>query len=308
MGCFSEVKPNNTAMGLKMAKRIVFGALMIAAFGAALYGGWRLDRSGPPAALRMLPTTAVLLLLIVLGYRELARLAASTGARLLNVSGLVFAAALAAMPYWQPLANGHLSQAGIQGGSGLLAMVILAGLAAAFIEQMAGRRAEMALQRIGMTLLAMIYLGLGGYFLLVIRTWGVEMLVVFLVAVKCTDIGAYFTGSAIGRHKFIPWLSPGKTWEGFAGGLATGAVFSLLAIKLLAAELPITFSTVIWIVAVGAAGQFADLCESLLKRSANLKDSGAVVPEFGGVLDIIDSPLLAAPVAVLLAGLLQRTA
>ncbi|MCP4379805.1 MAG: phosphatidate cytidylyltransferase, partial [bacterium] len=110
------------------------------------------------------------------------------------------------------------------------------------------------------------------------------------------DIGAYFTGSAIGKHKLIPWLSPGKSWEGLIGGLVTAAGVSILITHLAGLEIAIWQSAIFGVV-IGLAGQFGDLCESLLKRSAKLKDSSKMVPEFGGILDIIDSPLLAAPVA-----------
>ena len=121
----------------------------------------------------------------------------------------------------------------------------------------------------------------------------------FLAAVKCTDIGAYFVGSAVGRHKLIVWLSPGKSWEGLIGGLAFAAGVSILvawAWKIDAA----VWEAAVFGVAVALAGQFGDLCESLLKRSARVKDSGAALPEFGGVLDLLDSPLLAAPVGYVL--------
>jgi phosphatidate cytidylyltransferase len=124
------------------------------------------------------------------------------------------------------------------------------------------------------------------------------VLVIFLAAAKFTDIGAYFTGSFIGKHKMIPWLSPGKSWEGLVGGLATAAGISvLLAWLLLEGDQPPLRMWAIFGPVVGLAGQFGDLCESLLKRAAGAKDSGALVPEFGGVLDMLDSVLLSAPVA-----------
>ena len=142
-----------------------------------------------------------------------------------------------------------------------------------------------------------MYLSIGAAMILMINQgYGVPIFVLFLVAVKGTDIGAYFTGSFIGKHKLIPWLSPGKTWEGLIGGLAFAAGASILVVHLMGIWLAFWQAAVFGVV-VGLAGQFGDLCESLLKRSANLKDSGAAVPEFGGVLDILDSPLLAAPVA-----------
>ena len=153
-------------------------------------------------------------------------------------------------------------------------------------------------------LLVVIYLGIGGMLIFSIRQGGVKVLTVFLVAVKFTDIGAYFTGSFIGKHKLIGWLSPGKTWEGLIGGLIVSAAASAFVGWIL--EIPELgfWELVIFGPVVGLAGQFGDLCESLLKRSVQVKDSGSVVPQFGGVLDIIDSPLIAAPVGLIMLAIL----
>ena len=134
--------------------------------------------------------------------------------------------------------------------------------------------------------------------------FNLPVLVLFLVSVKFMDIGAYFTGSAIGKHKLIPWLSPGKTWEGLAGGTVVSAGMAILTAAALGVHL--SEHPMRWVQAgvfgavVGLVGQFGDLAESLLKRAANVKDSGHLVPEFGGLLDILDSPLLAAPAGYLL--------
>ena len=113
------------------------------------------------------------------------------------------------------------------------------------------------------------------------------------------------TGHAIGRHKLIPWLSPGKTVEGFFGGL----IFS----GIVGAAITYFCHTFAWQqglvagVLLGAVGQVGDLLESLLKRDAGVKDSGHV-PGFGGVLDLLDSPLLAAPVAYWILKLVSKSA
>src|SRR5690606_24242317 len=126
-----------------------------------------------------------------------------------------------------------------------------------------------------------------------------------LLVVKFTDIGAFFGGRAFGRRKLIPWLSPGKTWEGLICGLLTaGAVGAAMAPFISANRTDISGlewqKGLIFGIILGGIGQLGDLLESLMKRDANVKDSGSVIPGFGGILDVIDSPLVAAPFAYLL--------
>ncbi len=114
---------------------------------------------------------------------------------------------------------------------------------------------------------------------------------------KCCDIGAYLTGRAIGRHRMTPYLSPKKTWEGFSGGMLLAV---LTAVGL--AQLGEVFrygwpEAVVFGLIVGLAGVFGDLAESMLKRDCQTKDASQTIPGFGGVLDVIDSLLLAAPLA-----------
>ena len=145
----------------------------------------------------------------------------------------------------------------------------------------------------GGTLLAITYLGvLPGFFLPICLTHSAWMLLAIVAIVKAADIGAYTTGHLIGKHKLIPWLSPGKTVEGFFGGLVFSA---LVALVLLHRQFSLPSALIAGLL-LGAVGQLGDLLESLLKRDAGVKDSGKV-PGFGGILDLLDSPLLAAPVA-----------
>ena len=276
-----------------MTKRIIFGGLMIVAAAGLLWADWWLESRHRIAAPGVV-LAAILVLLTVPAFRELARLSDAAGGPVLPVSGLVGCLGLAMLPVWGPMAVGRAAM------YPLLLLTLSLIVAAVFAEQMIRRRTDDVLRRLGSTFLAVMYLGVGGAMILSIRTgWGVPTLVLFLAAVKATDVGAYFTGSACGRHKLIPWLSPGKSWEGLAGGLACGAVVGAIAASVLPLDLA-PWQAAIFGVIVGLAGQFADLCESLLKRSAKAKDSGKAVPEFGGVLDIVDSPLLAAPVAQIL--------
>lgn len=129
-------------------------------------------------------------------------------------------------------------------------------------------------------------------------------LVFALIAlVSVVDIGAYFTGRAWGRRKLAPALSPGKSWEGFWGGLcACLALTGLLLIPLHRYVVPLSVSTIIALLAivqvVAVFSVVGDLFESMLKRSQGLKDSGRSLPGHGGVLDRIDSLTSAAPVFV----------
>lgn len=169
------------------------------------------------------------------------------------------------------------------------------------------RQSHDAIVSMAGTVLATLYLGGLGWFLMAIRvkqsprfTGSTLLILMILVVVKSTDIGAYFGGRALGRHKLIPWLSPGKTWE----GLGCGVLVSGLVGAAISPRLP-HMHTAAWKgfilgVIIGAIGQGGDLLESMMKRDADVKDSGRLVPGFGGILDIIDSPLLAAPFAYLL--------
>lgn len=119
---------------------------------------------------------------------------------------------------------------------------------------------------------------------------------VFLVAVaKTGDSAAFFVGKSIGRHKLIPSVSPNKTWEGAVGSVFGSLFAAWLVATYLFSEPP---SVGVWLSAallVNVSAQFGDLAESLLKRGCSVKDSGGLVPVMGGILDLVDSFLIAAP-------------
>lgn len=118
-----------------------------------------------------------------------------------------------------------------------------------------------------------------------------------LVITKFSDMGAYVTGSLIGKHPLIPHISPKKTWEGFFGALG----FSLLGSYGLKWLMPHQLSVLTWTHAtilgllLGFAAIIGDLAESIVKRSTDVKDSGNLLPGIGGALDLIDSLLFTAP-------------
>lgn len=164
------------------------------------------------------------------------------------------------------------------------------------------RSAEGVVAATAAALTAFVYLGLMFGFLFVLRKQFTAWHVLAILAItKSYDIGAYFTGRAIGKHKLIPWLSPGKTWEGLAGGLATATLIAVAA-DAIAAPLHVPATPTLAQAAVlglilGLVGQAGDLVASIFKRDAGVKDYAATLPGFGGVMDVIDSPLLVAPVA-----------
>jgi phosphatidate cytidylyltransferase len=134
------------------------------------------------------------------------------------------------------------------------------------------------------------------------RHWAMHMFLVTLFTVKISDIGQYTFGRLFGKHKLAPRISPGKTWEGAVGGVLlsslVGAAVILLTLRT-SANRPSTVATILYVVSLSIAGIAGDLAESLLKRDAGVKDSSKWLPGFGGVLDLLDSLLGAAPVAYL---------
>ena len=120
----------------------------------------------------------------------------------------------------------------------------------------------------------------------------------YLIAVtKFSDMGAYLTGSAIGRHLMVPQISAKKTWEGFFGALAFALFCSLALFKLMPGHLSSltwTHATILGLL-LGFAAVIGDLAESIVKRSTGVKDSGNFLPGIGGALDLIDSLLFTAP-------------
>jgi phosphatidate cytidylyltransferase len=190
--------------------------------------------------------------------------------------------------------------------SGLTAVAIVSSAAVAvllvsILFHSRRRTIEGIVAAAGGTLLCFVYLGLMfGFVLAIRRQESAWVLLWILLVVKACDIGAYFTGRSMGRHKLIVWLSPGKTWEGLAGGVALAAVVGAVGLSVLSAlghAVPPLWTGLVAGVLFGVTGQAGDLMASLFKRDAGLKDSSRLLPGFGGVLDVLDSALLVAPVA-----------
>jgi len=209
---------------------------------------------------------------------------------------------------WLPYVTGDAAPPDVWA---LPALAFALGLAVAFGGEMQRyQKPGGVTERIAMAVLAQAYVGLLLSFVIQLRflhggTWGIPALASLIIVVKMGDIGAYTVGRLIGRHRMAPVLSPGKTYEGAVGGLVFACAGAWLALDWLLPAIvpvdsrprPIVCGWLWFGVLVGAAGMLGDLAESLLKRDLGCKDSSPWMPGFGGVLDILDSILLAAPVA-----------
>lgn len=150
-----------------------------------------------------------------------------------------------------------------------------------------------------MLILGLLVIGLTFVSLYQIRlgfAQGPNLLMYLLLLIWIADSGAYFAGRAFGKHKLSPLISPGKSLEGVVGGLVACLLFSLLAINYLSIENNVIF--IMMSVFIAVVSVFGDLFESIMKRRANVKDSGSILPGHGGILDRIDSLIAAAPVFI----------
>jgi len=306
-----------------LRQRLIFGILMIAALVGLLAGDAALDGTRLPddwrpqlGAWQMVRfcgalSTLVIMALVVFSLAEMRQLFRAAGALSLLQWPTLISLILIVIPFIA--GNGTRSDASI---NELLDLRwSLAVLTVGFIGSglMIIRRGtvEGAVAALGTSCFMLIYLGLLPAFMIRLRVFapshGVWLLLYFVAVVKICDIGALFTGMAIGRHKLIPWLSPGKTIEGFLGGIAASVLVACLPALYVTyvAETPPDWAAVFPALPLAAVfgalmavlGQAGDLIESILKRDADAKDSGSKIPAFGGLLDVLDSLLPTAPVA-----------
>lgn len=192
-------------------------------------------------------------------------------------------------------------------------VVLLASLIAVFVRQFPQKLNPKPMETIGGTLIGILYVPfLINYITRLAFAWtgtdsamrmgatGSALFVFLVLVVKVTDIGAFTAGSLFGRHKLFPRISPGKTWEGFLGGVIFAVATSWALYHINAGRfgsLAFHFDDAIILGALlSIAGTVGDLFESLIKRTAGVKDSGVLFPGMGGLLDVIDSLLFGGPI------------
>ncbi|MDQ3751551.1 MAG: phosphatidate cytidylyltransferase [Actinomycetota bacterium] len=183
---------------------------------------------------------------------------------------------------------------------GLVGAVLVVTMFGAFLLALRPGRGHNAASDVAWTVLGVAWIGGGGAgaaSILVLGPDGLQLLVAFVLIAALGDIGAYFTGTRFGAHRMAPSISPGKSWEGFAGGLVCCLVGGVAC----AAALP----PLGWVdggalgALCGVFGAAGDLAESLVKRTVGVKDSGRLLPGHGGFLDRLDAMVFCAPVVFL---------
>jgi len=258
-----------------------------------VFDGWidgSLTASAPKRAVQGTLFCILIALLTIPAQLELSKLAAAKNLKIFTPVVAVASILFATSRYWPQLIN--LSQATYL--LLLSAFTLLTLLLCQYIR--CGTSGVLA--NCGANYFCVCYLGLFSSLVLAVRIdFGFWPLLMFVFVIKSADIGAYAIGSLFGKHKFSPKISPGKTWEGMAGAAVTAVV--------VAVSFAVCCGIMAWPPAVAFGlcfafiGQMGDLVESMIKRDAEQKDSANKVPGFGGILDIIDSPLVAAPFAYL---------
>jgi phosphatidate cytidylyltransferase len=269
--------------------RLIFGTLMTVAFIAmVLFDAWldgSLSAQKPDAPIQATLLTVFFIVVAVPANLELSRLTSLAGAKIFLPLTILSVALLSTVWYWSQFFDNRFQFAIFFFG-----FVVCFSVLAIFLWQGLEYAAVGAFANCGANLLALVYLGALTSFVVAVRIdFGPIAFLMYIFVVKCSDIGAYTIGRLFGKHKFSPVLSPKKTWEGMAGAVVFASVVS--SIFALASDIMLLWQAVLFGIVFAFLGQLGDLAESMLKRAAEQKDSANTVPGFGGVLDVIDSPL-----------------
>jgi len=305
-----------------LTQRLLFGSLLlITTIGLVLFDAWLSPGSlwalaleptmVPVGWVNGLPLACLVGVLVVAGTYELSQLFRAGGYRPVTYWAAFVGAGLVMIPWIEMQLRVGTIQPGVlfsQMPSSFGAFWLAGGLMGVVLNVLARKTTDQAAGNMAITLFILLYLGLLGSFVVRIRCdWpgaGGAMLVAYCVlTVKFGDIGAYFVGMSFGKHKLAPWLSPGKTIEGLFGAFLFSIAISLGMMALWGVLAPggeplLTRSqSIVFAVVMTIVGHLGDLAESAIKRDVGIKDSGRILPAFGGILDILDSALFAAPIA-----------
>lgn len=270
------------------------------------------------------------LVVVLAGAVELKRLLVASGSKPFAVFAYFMIAVVVLTPWLSAAGWLGLGPAQVEGLHWQIVWLILACVGTGALCVKRGT-VDGTVRDVGATAILIGYLGFLPSFALQLRCGrdipeqeGAAFLLMTILVVKASDIAAYFVGSTMGRHKLIETISPNKSIEGAIGGVfgsvavAIGFAYSGSIIAVLSSwgsvsrsvdtlhffgttnssgQLSPLLRACLFGVAMSILGQIGDLLESCFKRDAEIKDSGRILPTFGGILDLIDSPVLALPVA-----------
>ena len=278
--------PQETDKRRRIWIRVIGAPLLVAAILGVVYGSH--------AAGRNLGIRALVVLFAAAALREvyvMMRLKGLKPAAWLGIAGLIAAHLAASSVVAETWLRGMVTPEGVAVGTVMLILLLLV-----------ARHGTWSPADAGATALGFLYLFLTVYIVRWVPTQegGTWWLLFLLATNKGSDVAAYVGGKLFGRHKFAPVVSPNKTWEGAVAGMVVGG--GLGAWILLGPMKPWLGSSletvrIVAALVVTAAAQSGDLVKSSLKRWAGVKDSGTLLPEFGGALDMIDSFVVSAPIA-----------
>jgi len=226
---------------------------------------------------------------MVLGLWEFYLLAKKLKLQPEVAAGYVAGAALITIPLQNDPANVLL----------VLFVILAVTIGTLIATTLRGAPFEKMIASVGSTLLGVLYIPLLGSHLVALRTGfpqplSAHLLSFFFLVLMGSDVGAYYTGRALGKRKLAPSISPGKTWEGAVGGILAALAMAALAHFWFFRELPLKYMLPLAAI-MAILGILGDLAESALKRGAGAKDAANILPGHGGILDRLDSLLFNAP-------------
>lgn len=256
----------------------------------------------PQGALRLRLLSAAVglpVLLVVLGVGGIVMAAVAALAAYIALTELF---ALLRSAGWRPLGPEGAVWGAVATGVGILdetALVsaLVGGAAATLVVAIVTRRSVSFSGDWVFTMVGVLYVAGPLATLVLLRDGeaGLQWVLIAFLATFATDTGAYAVGRLIGSHRMAPGISPGKTWEGAAGGLAA-AIGATVGLAALLDQVPYALGAALALgAAIGIVSQLGDLAESKLKRLAGAKDSGTLIPGHGGLLDRMDSLVLVFP-------------